>query len=371
MRDLIRPLALLVIAITSSMPTASLATPVLLFQSDGTDASAFNNLSTIGSVFFNTPLAKVFGRDTSLAPLAAAQRFDNDFLGTAADAAFLGATAGAHTASGLLFASGEFANPSSSTQANVFAGLNWQLNVGAGSTNRRIHVQFGQGLLAGGPAAIGGGNPAAKPGRHAAIRVPTNVPGAKVWGQWINNERFRVDLNNPRPGIDKAIERTLREAANRNHVTNLADPRLGLYRGLFDNTQFVDPIESFYIDLENDTGNSFALELEILFTNNLFTSMAQFLNAITVEIGDPGDFPMVYDDIVNNAYLGTTPFRLNLNAPGGGAGGIPFIQINGSDVVFIPEPDSLTLALSALLGLLACNGFWKSRSREQEYQAKA
>lgn len=326
--------------------------PVLLFKSDGTDPSAFNDLSTIGAVHFNTPFAKVFGRDTSLAPLPSGQRFDNDFFGTAADAAFLSGPSAAHATTGIVFASGNFANSGFPAVQNVFSGLNWKVAVPTGVANRRVHVQFGEGQLAGGPAAIGGGNPANKPGRQGAIRVPTNIPGVKIWGQWVNSQRFPIDPNNPQPGIDNAIEQTVQEAARRASITNRSDPRLDLYRGLFDNTQVVDPIESFYIDLANDSGSSFDLELEVLFTNDLFTSLAQFLNFITVEIGVLSDFPVVFDDIINNAYLGTTPFVLDLNAPGGGAGGIPLIQINGSDLVQVPEPGSFPLVVLAMIGIV-------------------
>ena len=235
-----------------------------------------------------------------------------------------------------------------STDKNIFAGITWQVMVPQGIQNRRVHIQFGQGKAAGGPAAIGGGQ--AKAGRQAVIKVPTNINGAKKWGQWVNSQRFPIDPNNPQPGIDNAIAQTVAEAMNRNNITNAQDPRLDKYKGLFDNTQFVDPIESFYIDLINDDGNQFALELEILFSNDLFTSMAQFLNYITVEIGDASEFPEVYDDITNDAFLGTTPYALDLNAPGGGAGGIPLIQINGSDLVDVPAPQAL--GLFALLFLL-------------------
>lgn len=336
------------------------AAPVSIFQSTG-ELSDFAglNLETFGAVDFGVPLAKLFGRqnDPANTPLAEADRYNNDFRDTIADAAFLSSSSYLREdARGITFKLGEFDNPDFPTTKQFASGLTFSVNVPQqiGLMDRRVHLQFGAGKAAGGDADIGGGNEPA--GRKAVLRarVDNVPPNLKAWGQFINGAFARFDLadTNGDGQIDAGEEANLRQLlfqgiAKRKGATSVDDPRLALYKALVDRTQFVDPIESFYLDLANDDGSAFELDVTVLFFNNLFPNLAQFVDTLTLEVGVPSDFPLVYDDVANNAYVGAPPVVLDLQ----NAVEFGFTVGSGDLVTPVPLPAPVALLATALVGL--------------------
>lgn len=344
--------------------TASLgeAATVQIFQSNGDESDfAGLDLATFGAVEFGVPLAKPVGREAAPgnAPLPDTDRFANDFRDTLADAEFLaGSQYLREQASGIVFKLGAFDNPGFPAPAQFASGISFRLPVPQQDiVDRRVHLQFGGGILAGGPAALGAGvdQPNAGGGRKGFLRarVKDVPPNLKFWGQFINGGFARfgaADLNGDGV-IDAAETENLRDRlkaaiAQRKGATGVDDPRIQAYNALADRTQFVDPVESFFLDLLNDPGDEFELEVTIMFFNDLFPNLAQFLDMITVEIGAPSDFPLVYDDVANDVFLGAVPSTLDL------AGGGPLnFTVLGGDVAVVPLPGAWLLVLTGLGGL--------------------
>jgi len=350
-----------VLALSVTHHMAASAAPIVLFQTEGA-ASDFSglNLQTFGNVDFDVPLAKLVGRESAPGnpPLPDADRYANDFFGTMADDAFRASSAYLREqARGIVFKFGEFDNPSGTKGSQLGAGLSFSINVPeqVGKTARRVHLQFGKGKAAGGPAAIGGGIVGG--GRKGFLRARVgNVPaGLKDWGQFINGQTFiNWDTNGNGqldPGEVTELRRQLKDGIKkRKGVTKLDDGRLPLYAALADRTQFVDPIESFYLDLSNDDGSAFDLDVTVFFFNNLFPNLAQFLDVMTLEIGEKADFPEIYDDLANNAFLGALPATFDVG--GALADGRSARFTVGSGDVIVPLPVPALLLPAALGGLV-------------------
>lgn len=274
----------------------------VVVKSDGTDPKAFPNLKVnIGKVYFDTPMAKMFGLDVdnNFQPLPANQRFPGDFFGSMAMQKFLSASPFDQKARGILFGFGDFNNPNPGTpQESVKLTFTIPLvdqfgNPLGGSGTRWIKFQNGPwaggnggggGPVGGGGAggAGGGGGGGDCHGRSGAWLQPPRTP-LRIWAGVI--KRFTggtPGFPNDEPGFRAAVKAAI--AAKLSARGRTAE-QIDKYLKLVDGSDFMDPAENWVARLPTSINQrEMTVELAMLIEHGSFIKVAELLNNFSVAI---------------------------------------------------------------------------------------
>ena len=314
----------------------------VVVDSDGSDPLDFDGLTiTHGNILFDVPMAAAFGLDVdnAFAPLPAPSRFDHDFFDTLAKDVFLAAPIEEKEAVGIMISHGAFNNPTPGAVPQDIARMVFQIPLRAGGLpiggpgQRWLGVKLGKPGAGGGPGG-GGGGP--KKGRKAAYLKPPKIPwGMSHWAAFIRSIKDN-------PGETEKQLRARVKAAIKVEKAKSSKKSLARYLKLVDDSNYMDPIENFVVELTNDDGRDFiSIEFIMVAEFAAFSHHAALLDGVLIQItNDP-------------ALASTDP---NAQPPGEELAAAGSVDVGAGDMVSIglgdPEvPEHSRLVSIANLGL--------------------